>query len=382
MIDSNIYWQQLQNAPVQGKFNGLSHMLQSYGQGVDSHTAAVQRAELLARQKEAHAMQMQAFKDKQLAAQRKQAAIDSMNYNGPMARPLEERLMLGAAYAPQVAKTLAGLHEQFNPAPIQKIVDNQVVTMGANPTATPISGFTQEPKYQIIDGQYVPEQPGPQAFKVPGFTPKDGKSLVTVNTGADLSKDYMWVDPTDPSRGAKPVPGSAAARAIKLEDDKKEKGDEITQTAAQTVFADTRRALDLVRKYGRNAAGTWANATKFVSELPAGRLEAQIKSIQGNIGIDTLLKIKASGAGLGQVPQAQLEMLASVLGILKVGMHPEDLEYNLQRVNDIYGDVVRKTGGDPNKLYAEEISRLKGGGTQPAGQIQTADDYLKSIGVQ
>ena len=185
MIDSNIYWQQLQNAPVQGKFNGLSHMLQSYGQGVDSHTAAVQRAELLARQKEAHAMQMQAFKDKQLAAQRKQAAIDSMNYNGPMARPLEERLMRGAAYAPQVAKTLAGLHEQFNPAPIQKIVDNQVVTMGANPTATPISGFTQEPKYQIIDGQYVPEQPGPQAFKVPGFTPKEDKPLVENYVGGE-----------------------------------------------------------------------------------------------------------------------------------------------------------------------------------------------------
>jgi len=64
-----------------------------------------------------------------------------------------------------------------------------------------------------------------------------------------------------------------------------------------------------------------------------------------NVGIDKLLDIKASGAGLGQVPQSQLKMLASVLGQLDIGQPRETLEYNIQRVLKLYAEIVRDSGG-------------------------------------
>ena len=70
-----------------------------------------------------------------------------------------------------------------------------------------------------------------------------------------------------------------------------------------------------------------------------------VKSIQANIGIDKLLDIKRSGAGLGQVPQSQLEMLASVLGQLNTAQDKETVRYNVDRVLYLYSMIVEQAGG-------------------------------------
>jgi len=142
------------------------------------------------------------------------------------------------------------------------------------------------------------------------------------------------------------VPVAGSAEAIKrIKEDKKEKvGKESKATIASTVVVDAQRALDLIDEDG-TTTGADAFALRLVPGTKAYALDQMVKSIQANIGIDKLLDIKASGAGLGQVPQSQLEMLASVLGQLNTAQDRETVRYNVQRVLDLYSDIVAQAGG-------------------------------------
>jgi len=153
-----------------------------------------------------------------------------------------------------------------------------------------------------------------------------------------------------------PIPGGPAAMEIEDEARRREPGRRVTSRAAQTVVEDVDRALDLVDKYGRLAAGV-GGVTGWLPETPASQLSQHIESIKGNIGIDSLLKIKESGAGLGHIPQAQLEMLASLLGRLDVKMRPEDLRWNLQRISEIYEEIMTEAGGDTTDIRTRQGSR-------------------------
>lgn len=155
-----------------------------------------------------------------------------------------------------------------------------------------------------------------------------------------------------PSVSAPPAPaGRGTARTIPTTlsqemQEAKERGREVVVTAAQTVFEDANRALGVLDQYGSRAAG-WGSLASFVPESAAMELSGHIDSMKSNIGVDQLLKIKQSGAGLGQVPQSQLEMLASMLGNLNTRQSPRVLEQNITRIMEIYQDIVEKEGGDP-----------------------------------
>lgn len=138
-------------------------------------------------------------------------------------------------------------------------------------------------------------------------------------------------------------------RGIKQEEVKDKNRASTVITAGQTVIRDVNTALETLDSYGRVAGGL-GSLTSGIPESPANKLKADIESIKGNVAVDQLLKIKASGAGLGQVPQSQLDMLAGLLGGLRQDMSPDKLKQNLQDIGSIYQDIVEKEGGDPFKM--------------------------------
>lgn len=142
-----------------------------------------------------------------------------------------------------------------------------------------------------------------------------------------------------------PVAGSKEAVDRLKEEEKERVGKEGKATIASTVIVDAQRALDLIDE-DSTTTGLDAWALRVMPSTKAYALDQMVKSIQANIGIDKLLDIKASGAGLGQVPQSQLEMLASVLGQLNTAQDKETVRYNVKRVLDLYSDIVRKAGGE------------------------------------
>lgn len=206
-----------------------------------------------------------------------------------------------------------------------------------------------------------------------------GASRQTVNVEpgvqvGSIPPGYALIKNEDGSMVMQPIAGGPAAQALVDAEQKKKVGDEVTLSAAQTVFEDTSRALDVIDK---NASGTTGMGAFLLSGIPgtdAKELAGHIDSVKANIGIDQLLKIKASGAGLGQVPQSQLDMLASLLGNLDAEQNSRVLRENLMRVNEIYADIVRKTGGDPDVLMQQRQERQQK--PTPPGQIPL-DDFFK-----
>jgi len=53
------------------------------------------------------------------------------------------------------------------------------------------------------------------------------------------------------------------------------------------------------------------------------------------------------------------------MGSLKPTLPPETLRQNLQDIEDIYSDIVRKEGGDPLELYNKRIGKEPAKKTAP-----------------
>jgi hypothetical protein len=165
---------------------------------------------------------------------------------------------------------------------------------------------------------------------------------------------YLWrlnpdgtrfIDPNTQMPVAVPIPGTKESVAREEAKQKKEVGESGKATIASTVLVDAQRALDTIESNPDWTTGATGFVLQAVPGTDAFALGKMVDSVKANIGIDKLLDIKASGAGLGQVPQSQLDMLASVLGGLDIGQPIAVLEYNLKRVKTIYGDIVKAAGG-------------------------------------
>jgi hypothetical protein len=231
-----------------------------------------------------------------------------------------------------------------------------------------ISKLSEEQRKQAADFYRQQEMSRAQA----------GASRQTVNVEpgvqvGSIPPGYALIKNEDGSMVMQPIPGGPVAREEVKEAQAEATGQEVTRTAAQTVFEDTARALSVLDRSPKSATGFGAAALRNVPGTDAKELQGHIDSIKGNIGIDQLLKIKASGAGLGQVPQSQLEMLATMLGNLDVTQNERVLRENLTRVQEIYEDIVRKTGGDPRQTMQERQQRQ---GTTPRG-AKPLDDIFK-----
>ena len=156
---------------------------------------------------------------------------------------------------------------------------------------------------------------------------------------------------------AAPIGGTAATEKLRTEQKKKETMEESKGVIGGTVIEDAQRAIDLIKANPKLTTGPAGFAGKDIGFGPAYTTNLMIESVRSNIGIDKLLDIKASGAGLGQIPQTQLKTLQSVLGGLDQGQNAETLLYNLKRVIDIYSDIVEKAGGP--EMLAQALEKAE-----------------------
>lgn len=163
-----------------------------------------------------------------------------------------------------------------------------------------------------------------------------------------------------------PIPGSPEAIARKALKQKKEGRQSQKERAGLTVIQDLRRALEIVRA-SPSATGIPAEITSDLpvigKQTPAGEAKALIESALSNVGLDTLQTMRENsptGGALGQVPIQQQKRLEQVLGSLDVGQRTEVVEDNLNRVINIYMDIVYGTPDEIQKLVDKgEISEAE-----------------------
>lgn len=149
------------------------------------------------------------------------------------------------------------------------------------------------------------------------------------------------------------IPGGPAERQIRAQN-------KFTATAARTVIEDANRADALIGFWTTGLPGLIQSPIPFA---PGGVLSEHLKSVRGNIAVDNLLNIKKSGAGLGQVPQSQLNMLSELLGVLNIGLPADVLRYTLRRSRDIYEDILATATEEDMRLIDQAA---QGGAQQPA----------------
>jgi hypothetical protein len=324
------------------------------------------------------------------AARAEAARMTAAEREAEAAKMKEYALFLSGVTDEETLQAFAGAHEDLvaelakNGIPLT--LDNipGILTMfaGAQDGLKLREARQPEPppeQYRQLTPEEVKSIPGLDPSKAYQVDPKGkitvigGSSQVTVNTGdqgprtGPIPSGYAFVeDPNSPAGGRMEiVPGGPADTKAKEAEAKTAAGEEVTRRGAQNVYEDTSRAINMIKKHPNLATGTVAFATRGIPGMPAFDVQKMVDSIRANIGIDALLKIKASGAGLGQVPQRQLEMLANTLGNLDTVQDPKIVLFNLNRVRDIYKDIVKANGGDPAVEYADKIREYGQGMTPP-----------------
>lgn len=139
---------------------------------------------------------------------------------------------------------------------------------------------------------------------------------------------------------------------------------ETTVNAANTVVRDVDTALDIADQaagFGGNSMSEAVQRAVGAQVLSTDAREVQrlVDSVKSNIGIDSLLRIKRSGAGLGQVPQSQLETLQSLLGNLDITRDPALFLRDLQDIRELYNTIIAKANESNVTLDRRELQLLR-----------------------
>lgn len=338
-----------------GLITGLaSYLAQPKNQGYGSSAPYLAKAFLNANQTaqvpftnlpNQYAMDTQIAEDKlNLENQKRTKELENQLLNDPR---VKDNPILRAAVFSKPEKVFEILNTPKKPLG-QKERLAQLMTMDSDPNQTLTNG--QRAEMNAIKQILSVGSPTGQTF--------GGLNLPTAPDGYYYDKNPNGTLKLNEEGNPYVVPVAGSAEAIKrTKDEKKEKvGKESKATIASTVVVDAQRALDLINE-DSTTTGADAFALRLIPGTKAYALDQMVKSIQANIGIDKLLDIKASGAGLGQVPQSQLEMLASVLGQLNTAQDRETVRFNVQRVLDLYSDIVRQAGGE--EALASAIAQSK-----------------------
>lgn len=150
------------------------------------------------------------------------------------------------------------------------------------------------------------------------------------------------------------IPDSDAEMQYLGENRKVLTNNEVSARAAQTVLDDI-AAMKRIAKEHPNMVAGWSSLISYIPGTPMHNFAARIDSIRGNAAIDQLLNIKQSGAGLGQVPQQQLNMLADMTGNLDRAQSFDELMDVINRFERIYTNVRDGANAENNRI----MSRIK-----------------------
>jgi len=236
-----------------------------------------------------------------------------------------------------------------DPVKVYEVLNKPPVKVSNSERLAILMTMDEDPNQELTKGQKAEMKVRKQIASVssPSGLTFGQSNLPPAGDGYYYPKDPKTGEPLLKDGAPYVLPVQGTAEDLKrIKEDKKEKvGKDSKASIAATVIVDAQRALDLIDE-DRTTTGLDAWAFRQVPSTKAYALDQMVKSIQANIGIDKLLDIKASGAGLGQVPQAQLEMLASVLGQLNTAQDYDTVRFNVDRVLTIYKEIVLLAGGD------------------------------------
>lgn len=143
-----------------------------------------------------------------------------------------------------------------------------------------------------------------------------------------------------------PLPKSPAAQA------KEDERNRLKGISADLVNDEVNRALGVLQEKGGAVSGLVGSMTKDIPMMPAHDFSQLLDTIKANIGFDKLQSMREAsptGGALGQVSEFENRLLQAVFGSLAQSQSPEQLRYNLMRLQNTYNDIIHGKGQGPSR---------------------------------
>ncbi len=155
------------------------------------------------------------------------------------------------------------------------------------------------------------------------------------------------------------------APAIKMQID--QINEQIARSRASVSAAggagDTLETVEDLLNTVRNTEGTtgfWGSIFGMVPFTAAGELRIDVQTLRSNMALDALQAIKASGATLGAVSNAELDLLESDIAKLNLNQSKEAVLKDLNKIKGRYQKTIRFAYKEPNADIAA-LDRALGG---------------------
>lgn len=188
-----------------------------------------------------------------------------------------------------------------------------------------------------------------------------------------LATDYGYVlDPQtrqpviNPDTGlpvAAPVPGSKEAQAIEALNQKQTGSDEKERSTANLVVEDIQRAKNIIQDNPQLTTGLLGPTISKWGGTPAADLNSLLDTVGANISFDylnTMRQNSPTGGALGNVTERELDLLRATAGNLKQSQSPEQLTYNLERLQRQFNEVINGP-----QAAQQQVTQPDNGGIDP-----------------
>jgi hypothetical protein len=146
------------------------------------------------------------------------------------------------------------------------------------------------------------------------------------------------------------IPGGEPWRTAEEAAAQGEARDATVTRAADVVTQDIDRALSIIESNPNLTTGIGGVLTGWVPGQPSFNLNSLIDTVRSNVGFDKLQAMRdasPTGGALGQVSQQENLLLQATIGNLATSQGTEQLVDNLNRVYNIYLDIVHGPGNGP-----------------------------------
>lgn len=206
---------------------------------------------------------------------------------------------------------------------------------------------------------------------------KAGATNVTVGGGkyGTIPPGFELVEGPD-GASMRAIPGGPAAMEAEQAAEQESLRKQQKTTATGVVTEDIGRAIDLIDKGGIRfpVTGFGANWASAIGGSEAADLKNLLDTVKANVGFDKLQAMREAsptGGALGQVSERENVLLQSVLGALEQSQSPEQLKYNLNRLNETILEIVH--GPQWRDVVARQRlgGALEGGGNMGGAELNS-----------
>tara|TARA_R110000822_G_scaffold255673_1_gene381719 strand:- start:447 stop:1274 length:828 start_codon:yes stop_codon:yes gene_type:complete len=215
-------------------------------------------------------------------------------------------------------------------------------TTGKNSLGENVQGYADE------NGKFVATQDS-----YGGLLKTQDNTLTNINRNeGPVPEGYAAIrDKQDNVSGYKLLPGSPQETKI-LED---KRAAEIQATTGQNqaklyagiVTDNIGRAIAAIEESPLMTAGFGGKIWSNVSGTAAHDVKYMLSTVQANLAFDRLINIKKTGATLGQVSKEEIGLLKDSFGAVEQSQSPEQLLYNLDKLEKLYNTVLHGTEISP-----------------------------------